>query len=286
MSFTVNQPTIIGLSSNPIALPYTMTTIAGGSGLSIPSSGNMACAGATDKYGDGCQGTAISFTSGDDMRAVAADPFGNVYLSDISATLVRRITPNGVISNFAGLVSGTACVPSATAGCTPTLVSIGKARGVGTDAGGNIYIANYTGNQVFEVKLSTGLLYLVAGTGTGGSTGDGNAAASAEVNEPRGVWGDTVGNIYIADTANNKIRVVDAMGNIHTFAGNGTAGSSGDGLAATAAEINNPQGVIVDANLNVYIADSSGGRIRVVCVTCGTNSPLDALLAKLASPRP
>ncbi|MGB0065908.1 MAG: glycosyl hydrolase family 28 protein, partial [Terracidiphilus sp.] len=286
MPITVNSPAIVGLPSNPIPLPYTMTTIAGGSGLPIPASGNMACAGATDKYGDGCQGTAISFTSGDDMRAVVADPFGNVYLSDISATLVRRITPNGVISDFAGLVSGSACVPTATTGCKPTLVSLGKARGVGTDATGNIYIANYTGNQVFEVKLSTGLLYLVAGTGTAGSTGDGNAAASAEVNEPRGVWGDTVGNIYIADTGDNKIRVVDAFGNIHTFAGTGTAGSNGDGAPAINAEIDNPQGVIVDANLNVYIADSSAGRIRAVCVTCGTGSPLDRLLANLGITTP
>ena len=286
LTITVSSPTIVGLPGNPIPLPYTMTTIAGGSGLAIPSSGNMACAGATDKYGDGCQGTAISFTSGDDMRAVVADPFGSVYLSDISATLVRRISPNGVISNFAGLVSGTACVPTASSGCKPTLVSIGKARGVGSDAAGDIFIANYTGNEVFEVKRSTGLLYLVAGTGTGGATGDGNAATSAEINQPRGAWGDTIGNVYIADTANNKIRVVDTTGNIHTFAGNGTAGSNGDGAPATSAEISNPQGVIADTNLNVYIADSSGGRIRVVCVTCGTNSPLDALLAQLGIASP
>ena len=286
MAITVTSPAIVGLPGNPIALPYTMTTIAGGSGLAIPSSGNMACAGATDKYGDGCQGTAISITAGDDLRAVVADPFGNVYFADISATLVRRISPNGVVSNFAGLVSGTACVPTATTGCKPTLVSIGKARGVGSDAAGDIFIANYTGNDVFEVKRSTGLLYLVAGTGVAGDTGDGNAATSAEINNPRGAWGDTAGNIYIADTAGNRIRVVDASGNIHPFAGNGTAGSNGDGAAATSAEINNPQGVIADANLNVYIADSSGGKIRVVCETCGTGSPLDQLLAKLSIASP
>ena len=291
MSITINQPTIIGLQSNPIALPYTMTTIAGG-GAAVASSGNMACTGATDKYGDGCQASAIAFTASDDMRAVVADPFGNVYLADTSAALVRRIAPSGVITNFAGKVSGTACVPTATSGCTPTLVTLGKARGVGTDAAGNIYIANYTGNQVFEVKVSTGLLYLVAGNGTAGSTGDGNAATSAEVNNPRGAWGDTVGNVYIADTANNKIRVVDVMGNIHTFAGNGTGAASsngatvGDSGPAASAEIDNPQGVITDVNLNVYVADSSGGRIRVICVTCGTGSPLDALLATLGVASP
>ena len=281
----VNSPTIIPMSSNPIALPYTMTNIAGG-GAAVPSSGNMACTGATDKYGDGCLATAIGFTASDDMRAVVADPFGNVYLSDISAALVRRIAPNGVITNFAGRITGTACVPTATSGCTPTLVTLGKARGVGTDNAGNIYIANYTGNQVFEVKVSNGLLYLVAGNGTAGSIGDGSAASSAEINSARGAWGDAVGNIYIADTANNKIRVVDPTGNIHTFAGTGTAASNGDGAAATSAAINNPQGVIADANLNAYIADSSGGRIRVVCVTCGTGSPLDALLGVLGITSP
>ena len=286
MTITINAPTIVGLPGNPIALPYTMTNIAGGSGLAIPSSGNMACAGATDKYGDGCQATAIGFTASDDMRAVVADPFGNVYLSDISALLVRRIAPNGVITNFAGRVTGTACVPTATVGCTPTLVSISKPRGVGSDAAGNIYIADYSLNKVFEVNVSTGLMYLVAGTGTAGTLGDGGPATSAQVDAPRGAWGDTVGNIYIADTSANKIRVVDTAGNIHTFAGNGTAGSIGDGGPATSAEISNPQGVIVDANLNVYIADSSSGKIRVVCVTCGTGSPLDALLGKLGISSP
>ncbi len=283
---TVNLPTILGLSNSPIPLPYTMTTIAGGSGLSVPTSGNMACAGATDKFGDGCLATAISFTASDDMRAVVGDPFGNVYLSDISAGLVRRISPNGIITNFAGRVTGTACVPSATTGCTPTLVSLSKPRGVGSDAAGNIYIADYSLNKVFKVNASTGLLYLVAGTGTAGSTGDGGAAISAEVNAPRGAWGDTVGNIYIASTGANNIRVVDANGNIHTFAGNGTAGSTGDGGPAIAAELSNPQGVITDANLNVYIADSSSGKIRVICVTCGTNSPLDALLATVGVTTP
>ncbi|MGA2889525.1 MAG: pectinesterase family protein, partial [Terracidiphilus sp.] len=272
---------IIQLSSNPIALPYIMTNIAGG-GAVVPSSGNMLCTGATDKYGDGCQATAIAFTAADDMRGVDADPFGSVYLTDISAQLIRRIAPNGVITNFAGRVTGTACLPTATVGCTPTLVSLSKPRGVSSDAVGNIFIPDYSGNKVYEVKVSTGLMYLVAGNGTAGSTGDGSAAISAEVDQPRSAWGDSLGNIYIAETANNKIRVVDTIGNIHTFAGIGGTSkiSSGDGGPATAANFYNPQGVFVDANLNVYIADSAG-RIRVVCVTCGSGSPLDALLSIL-----
>ena len=276
---TVTVGTILPLPSNPIALPYTMTAIAGGGS-------SATCSGASDSLGDGCQGTAIALAASDDLRAVVADPFGNVYFTDIANKLVRRIAPNGIISNFAGRITGTACVPGATTGCTPTLVSLSKPRGIGSDAAGNIYIADYSLNKVFEVQVSTGQMVLVAGTGTAGATGDGGAAASAQVDAPRGAWGDTAGNIYIADTSANKIRVVDSTGNIHTFAGTGTAGSSGDNGPATSAQISNPQGVITDANLNVYIADSSSGRIRVVCVTCGTGSPLDALLAALGISSP
>jgi sugar lactone lactonase YvrE len=283
MSITINFPTIIGLSSSPIALPFTMTTIAGGA---TASNANTACAGSTDSFGDGCQGTAIAFTAADDMRSVAADPFGNVYLTDKSAKLIRRIAPNGVISNFAGKVSGTTCVPTATTGCTPTLVSLSTPRGVSSDAQGNIYIADFGGNKVYKVSISTGLMFLVAGTGTAGATTDGSVATSTNVDAPRGAWADTVGNIYIADTSANEILVVDPTGFIHIFAGTGTAASNGDGGPATSAAIDNPQGVMTDVNLNVYIADSSGGRIRVVCVTCGTGSPLDALLAKLGITSP
>ncbi len=276
VSVTVTVGTILGLPANPIALPYTMTTLAGGAVSN--------CSSATDSFGDGCPATAIVFGGALDLRSVVADPFGNVYLTDAVAGAVRRIAPNGVISDFAGRVSGTACVPTATVGCTPTLVSLNKPRGVSSDSQGNIYIAAYNSHQIFVVNASTGLMYLVAGTGGAGSSGDGGPATSAQVNAPRGVWADAVDNIYIADTSNNKIRVVDITGNIRTFAGAGTAASNGDGGLATSAAINNPQSVMTDANLNVYIADSQ--KVRVVCITCGMASPLDALLAKLGISSP
>ena len=273
MTFTVTNGNILALPANPIPLPYTMTTIAGGAAAN--------CSSETDSFGDGCPATSIIFGGSVDLRSVVADPFGNVYLTDGVASVVRRIASNGAITDFAGKTSGSACAPSATVGCTPTQVTLDKPRGIASDAEGNIYIAGYDSHEVFKVSASTGLLYLVAGTGTAGSSGDGGPATSAQVDGPRGVWADTVGNVYIADTSNNKIRVVDIAGNIHTFAGTGTASSLGDGGLATSATIDNPQGVMTDANLNVYIADSSGGKIRVVCVTCGTGSPLDSLLAAL-----
>ena len=171
MQFTVAQGTILSLPSSPIPLPYTMTTLAGGA--------HANCSAATDSYGDGCPATSIIFGGSVDLRSVAADPFGNVYLTDAVASVVRRIAPNGVITNFAGKVSGSACAPTGTTGCTPTQVSIDKPRGVSSDAQGNIYIAGYDSHEVYKVSVSNGLLYLVAGTGSAGSSGDGGPATSA-----------------------------------------------------------------------------------------------------------
>ena len=287
IAITVNPPVNIPLPGNPIALPYTISTIAGGS---TASSANTSCTGSTDSFGDGCLATSIVFNGSVDLRSVVADPFGNVYLTDANASMVHRIAPNGIISNFAGYVSGTACVPSATTGCTPSLVKLNKPRGVSSDPRGNIYIAGYSDNKVYKFNVSTGLLYLLAGTGTKpssptASNGDGSTATAAQLNQPRSAWADTVGNVYIADTADNKIRVVDSTGNIQTVAGTGVASSTGDNGLATGATINNPQGVLTDVNDNVYIADSS--RIRVICVTCEPGSGLYQLLKQvgIASPQ-
>jgi polygalacturonase/sugar lactone lactonase YvrE len=280
MTITVNLPAIIPLPTAPIALPYTMTTIAGGAAAN--------CSNAADKFGNGCPATSMIFNGSVDLRSVDADPFGNVYLTDANASQVRRIAPNGIITNFAGFVSGTACLPSATASCTPSLVKLNKPRGISADALGNIYIAGYSDNKVYKVSVTTGLLSLVAGTGTAGtpttSNGDGGPATSATLDGPRGVWADSLGDIYIADTTDNKIREVNTTGTIQTIAGTGVTASNGDGGPAAAAAIDNPQGVLVDGNLNVYVADTQ--KLRVICVTCGTNSPLDNLLAELGITSP
>jgi Glycosyl hydrolases family 28/Bacterial Ig-like domain (group 3)/MBG domain (YGX type) len=284
MAITVNPPAIIPLSTSPIALAYTMTTLAGGASAN--------CSTATDSFGNGCPATQILFTGGSsvDLRAVDADPFGNVYFTDAVASQVRRIAPNGIVTNFAGFVSGTSCLPSATQGCVPNQVKLKTPRGLSTDALGNVYIAGYNDNKAYKYSVSTGLLYLVAGTGTAGTptaaNGDGGPATSANLDASRGIWADSLGDIYIADTSDNKIREVNTTGTIQTIAGTGAAASNGDGGPATQAAIDNPQGVMTDANLNVYIADSSGDKVRVVCVTCGTNSPLDNLLAQLGITAP
>ena len=119
------------------------------------------------------------------------------------------------------------------------------------------------------LQVNPGNLKTIAGNGTAGYSGDGGAATAAELNDPDGVNFDALGNLYIADVVNSVIRKVDTAGNITTVAGNGTAGFSGDGGPATAAELNGPFGVVPDSAGNLYIQDTLNARIRRVDATTG-----------------
>ena len=117
------------------------------------------------------------------------------------------------------------------------------------------------------LQVNPGNLKTIAGNGTAGYGGDGGPATTAELNTPDGIAFDTHGDLYIADIGNNVIRKVDTLGNITTVAGNGTQGFSGDGGPATAAELNAPFGVDLDAAGNLYIMDTLNARIRKVDTT-------------------
>ena len=158
---------------------------------------------------------------------------------------------------------------------------IGYAASVARDAAGNTYIADSYSSQIFEVA-TTGTLTVVAGNGTIGYGGDGGPAIQSALTHPESVALDGAGNLYIADTANSVIRVVNmgtqsvtvagvtiAPGNIQTVAGNGTGGFSGDGGAATGAELNSPYGVFVDGQGNIFIADMENSVIREVVASTG-----------------
>ncbi len=134
--------------------------------------------------------------------------------------------------------------------------------GIAVDKSGNIYIADGLNNRVR--KVSGGVITTIAGNGTAGYTGDKGPAASAELNDPTAVALDPSGNLYIADSANNVVRMVTPSGTITTFAGDNTVGYSGDMALATGAQLSNPVGVIADTVGNVYIADSGNDVIRQV----------------------
>jgi uncharacterized protein YjiK len=227
----------------------------------------VAGTGAQSFAGDTGQATAAKLSL---PYGVAVDASGNLYIADSSNNRIRLVTASsGVITTFAG--TGTACTTSPTSGCVDggaaTLGKLYAPRGVALDASGNLYIADYSSNRVREV--SGGIISTVAGSGvsctTSATTGclDGSSATTAKLNGPSGVTVDSSGNLYVADATDERIRKVTG-GTIYTIAGNGTAGSTGDGSAATAAELNTPSGVAVDANGNIYIVDTTNNRIRVV----------------------
>ena len=135
--------------------------------------------------------------------------------------------------------------------------------GVAVDSAGNLYIADTRNRRIRKID-STGTITTIAGTGEVGFSGDGGPAAVARLTFPYGVAVDSAGNLYIADTGNQRIRKVDSTGTITTIAGTGEVGFSGDGGPAVEAELRNPYGVAVDSAGNVYIADSSNHRIRKV----------------------
>ncbi|NYF79573.1 choice-of-anchor D domain-containing protein [Granulicella arctica] len=141
---------------------------------------------------------------------------------------------------------------------------------VAVDRAGNIFIAEIGNNIVRKIAASTGIIMTVAGNGSAGFSGDGGPATSAELATPAAVALDAAGNLYIADHNNNRVRKVDATtGTITTVAGNGTAGYSGDGGAATNAKLNFPVGIALDSAGDIFITDNVDNTVREISATTG-----------------
>ena len=148
--------------------------------------------------------------------------------------------------------------------------------GMAVDASGNLFIADALTHRIRRVDGATGLITTVAGSSrcdgakcAGGFRGDGGSATSAELNSPRAVAVNADGNLFIADTGNNRIRRIDGFGIITTVVGKGTKGFSGDDGPATNAELNEPWGVALDGDGNLFVADSRNMRVRRVQKTTG-----------------
>jgi len=254
--------------------PGVISTVAGDGAACGDSTVTLPC-------GDGGAATSATLYA---PLAVAVDGVGNLYVIDSGDLLVRKIGTNGVITTVAG--NGTTCAGGTCGdGGAATSASFMQPNGLAIDGAGNLYISDGVANTVRKVTVATGIITTVAGNGTACSSasstatvspcGDGTLAtsATAELNSPLGITVDAAGNLYIADTADNRIRKVNASnGIIRTVVGTGygcqnaqaTSGACGDGALGSAATVTYPYGVRVDGAGNLYIADAADERVREV----------------------
>jgi DNA-binding beta-propeller fold protein YncE len=260
--------------------------LAGGpEGLAFDGHGNLYSADCEDGFvfrvsrrgqfsvvaGTGVQG--FSGNGGPALKAtfacpagVALDAHGNLYVADASNNRVRRISPGGVVRALAG------------AGPIPPVASMrgayggnggpaARARfkfpvGVAFDAHGNLYVADRDNGAVRMISPA-GRITTVAGTGVRGYSGDGGPAAKARLNQPEGFAFDRAGNLYVSDSANNRVRRIDARtGVVTTVAGNGRHGYTGDGGPATKARLSDPYGLAFDAQGNLFVSEPDEGVVR------------------------
>jgi len=195
---------------------------------------------------------------------VATDRAGNIYIADTWNHRIRRMDATlGVITT----VAGTGVEGFSGDGGAATGAMLAFPEGVAVDGLGNLYVID--ASRIRRVDATTGIITTLAGSDQQGAAGDGGPALSALLSYPRDVTVDGLGNVYIADGTNRIRRVDAASGIITTVAGTGTAGFSGDGSAATAAQLDRPEGVAVDNLGNLYIADSTNQRVRRVDAISG-----------------
>jgi sugar lactone lactonase YvrE len=228
--------------------------------------GTIVTAAGNGTPGDSGDGGAPASAELSSLTGIAVDSAGNSYIADTGNNVVRKISAaNGTITTVAG--NGTAGFSGD--GGAATSAELNLPQGVAVDSAGNLYIADGNNERIRFVSAATGTITTIAGNGTGVFSGDNGPATTAGLSDPMGLVVDSAGNLYIADTGNQRVRFVSATtGTITTIAGNGTQGFSGDGGAATSAELNTPKGVALDSAGNLYIAHASA--VRKVTATTGT----------------
>jgi len=210
--------------------------------------------------GDNVSATGALLTT---PAGVAVDASGNLYIADTQAGRVRKVS-NGAISTAAGGGSKLGD------GGPPTSAQLSEPQAVAVDSAGELYIAD--ANRVRMV--SAGAISTVAGNGTSGYQGDSGVATAGMISGPSGIALNTAGNLFIADSGNDRVREV-AAGIITTVAGNGTYGFTGANGSPTSATLGTPSAVAVDGSGNLYVADA----YRVLKISNGKIAPIAGLAA-------
>ena len=220
------------------------------SGIITTIAGN----GTAGYSGDGGPATAAQFRL---MYGIAVDNTGRVIIADGHNSCVRRIDTSGIITTIAG--TGTAGYSGDGGAATAALLS--DPTGIAIDRVGNVYVCDADSNCV-RVIYPYGMIATIAGTGSAGFSGDSGPATAAQLAHPLGIAVTDSGYIYIADFNNNRIRKINLSGIISTAAGTGSAGYSGDGGPATAAQLNGPISISFDRSADASISDHNNSVVR------------------------
>jgi sugar lactone lactonase YvrE len=192
--------------------------------------------------------------------AMILDSMGSLYIADAGNHRVRKVDAMGVITT----VVGTGVRGPEGDDKEAVMAQLNTPAALAFDKDKNLLIADAGNHKIRKLEFSSGKISTVVGKGTAAYSGDGGMAKDAEINTPLGLVVDPDGKIYIADTVNQRVRLVDAMGNISNFAGNGTPGFGGDGQIAGIGMLNFPAGLAVDKDKNLLIADTFNSRIRKI----------------------
>ncbi|MEU1005807.1 RICIN domain-containing protein [Streptomyces tibetensis] len=226
----------------------------------VTTDGKISTVAGTGSPGRGAEGVSAVSAPLIYPRGIAVDGAGDLYIADSGNNRIRKITmADGKIHTFAG--TGTASYGGE--GVSATTAHLNAPFDVVVDDAGNVYIADY-GNHRIRKVTADGKIATVAGT-VAGLSPDGTLATAAQLKYPSAVAVDSAGNLYIAESGNQRVRkVTKADGKIRTVAGTGAATFGGDGVQAASAPLSSPMAVVVDSTDTLYIADTNNHRVRKV----------------------
>lgn len=258
----------------------------------VSSTGIITTIAGNNLSGYSADGVAATTSKLNFPTGLAVDGSGNIIIADKDNSRVRKVSPAGIITTIAGI--GISSYFGDNGPATGAILNGPSA--VAIDATGNIFIADQNNNVIRKINTS-GIITRFAGNASSGFSGDMGPATASQLSFPSGVAVDPGGNVYIADYANSRIRKVSTSGIISTIAGKNTSGYSGDGGAATAAELYHPYAVMADATGNIYFSDCGNNCVReispsgIITTIAGNGSPAfsgdggPATAARLCSPK-